>query len=185
VSLVVRAKILTTREKIITAYAEWTSFSATRSGCPVKSREKVYPLIRIPKYELILNGNNNIDQEEFDEWHRNNTLAICQKESRLPIGWAAKLINIYLKTRVYLAKEGRPSLIKCIHPPIDNELWKGIKLKYGNKDEIISKTHIVSRIKDITTYDIYKKIIDRCRLIAKERSCLLIEVEELWQGNVI
>jgi hypothetical protein len=44
----------------------------------------------------------------------------------LPIGWAVKLINVYLKTLVYLAREGRSGLIESIHPPIDNELWKGI-----------------------------------------------------------
>lgn len=172
------------RETIVKAFAEWTAFSATRSGCPIKSKEDVYPLIRLPNYNLILVG-ERITQEEFNNWHYDNTLRIHAEDDRLPIGWATKLINVYLKTRVYLAGEGRPGLIKCIHPPIDNGLWSGIRNEYQNNSVIIEKTHIVSRIKEITTYDIYKTIIEGCCLIAQLRGCYLIEVEELWQGTEI
>ena len=44
------------REKIINDFSEWTAFSATRSGCPVKPRDVVYPLIRTPKYHSVLSG---------------------------------------------------------------------------------------------------------------------------------
>jgi hypothetical protein len=176
--------IISTRDNIIHAFAEWTAFSATRSGSPVKSRETVYPLIRVPKYEQLLTG-EEITAVEFNNWHKINTLAICDKETKLPVGWGAKLINIYLKTRIYIAKQGRYGLIQCIHPPIDNELWNGIMLEYHDRPEIISQTHVVNRIKNITSYEIYQKIIDGCRLIAEHRQCYLIEVEELWQGNVV
>jgi hypothetical protein len=171
------------REKIIRDFAEWTAFSATRSGCPIKSRNDVYPLIRVPKYEEILYG-DIINFKEFEKWHKINTKAICYADNRLPVGWATKLINIYLKTLVYLAREGRDSLIEYIHPPIDNGLWNGIKQEYQDERTIIEKTHIVSRIKDITNYEIYDKIIGGCRLIAQKRGCFLIEVEELWQGTI-
>ena len=172
------------REKIINDFSEWTAFSATRSGCPVKSRDTVYPLIRTPKYHSVLIG-QEIQTEEFDNWHRESTLAICGAEPAFPVGWAAKLINIYLKTMVYLAGMGRPSLVQCIHPPIDNGLWEGIRAEYRHRPDIISKTHVVNRIKDIDNYDKYKTIIHGCRLIAKHRGCYLIEVEELWQGTEI
>jgi len=173
------------RETIVKTFAEWAAFSATRSGCPIKSKEDVYPLIRFPDYNSIFDGKKQITQEEFDKWHYNNTLRTHKKDERLPVGWAAKLINVYLKVRVYIAGEGRPGLIECIHPPIDNGLLSGIKNAYPNNPEIIGKTHIVSRIKEITTYDIYKTIIEGCRLIAQRRGCYLIEVEELWQGTDI
>lgn len=86
---------------------------------------------------------------------------------------------------VYVVKEGRAGLLECIHPPIDNELWKGIMQEYRYEHGIIEKTHTVSRIKEIKTYSTYKKIIDGCRLIAQKRGCLLIEVEELWQGTIV
>ena|SRR5208337_98136 len=172
------------REKIVADFAEWTAFSATRSGCPIKSREDVYPLIRVPDYHVILKG-EQISKNEFDVWHENNTKAICKSAPILPIGWAAKLINIYLKTRVYIGNEGRPDLIKWIHPPIDGGLWNGIWENYHNNNSIVRKTHIVQTIKEIKTYERYKIIIDGCSLIAQERGCLLIEVEELWQGTKI
>lgn len=172
------------RETIVKAFAEWTAFSATRSGCPIKSKEDVYPLIRLPNYDFIFVG-ERMTHEEFNNWHYNNTLTIRENDDRLPIGWATKLINVYLKTRVYLAGEGRPDLIECIHPPIDKGLWSGIRNEYQNNPEIMEKTHIVSRIREITTYDIYKAIIEGCRLIAQLRGCYLIEVEELWQGTEI
>ncbi len=173
-----------TRENIINAFSEWTAFSATRSGCPLKARETVYPLIRIPTYGEILRG-GSISTCEFDEWHQKSALAITEREPQFPVGWAAKLINIYLKTTVYLANMGRPNLIACIHPPIDNQLWKGIYQEYRHCSEIIARTHIVNRIKEIDTYDKYRTIIEGCRLIAGDRGCYLIEVEELWQGNVV
>jgi hypothetical protein len=172
------------REKIVNAFSEWTAFSATRSGCPIKSREEVYPLIRVPDYNSVI-IREKINQEAFDQWHEENTLKIKKANPILPIGWATKLINIYLKTRIYVGKEGCLDLIKCIHPPIDNGLWEGIKKEYGSDREIIYLTHKVDRIKNIDKYSIYKTIIDGCKLIAQKRNCYLIEVEELWQGNVI
>lgn len=175
---------MTPRGVIITAFSEWAAFSATRSGCRVKSKKDVYPLIRVPKYNEILYG-DRISREEFEKWHETNTIAICNANNRLPIGWAVKLINVYLKTRVYIAREGRVGLIECIHPPIDSGLWKGIMKEYYNEPVITEKTHIVSRIKDINTYQIYKTIIEGCQLIAQKRECYLIEVEELWQGTIV
>jgi hypothetical protein len=170
------------REKIINDFSEWTAFSATRSGCPIKSRDAVYPLIRTPKYKFVLTG-KEISASEFNDWHQEATLAICSADPIFPVGWAAKLVNIYLKTMVYLAGVGRPGLVQCIHPPIDNGLWEGIYSEYKHRRDIISKTHIVNRIKDIDTYDKYRSIIEGCHVIAMDRGCHLIEVEELWRGT--
>ena len=169
------------REKIINDFAEWAAFSSTRSGCPVKSRDEIYPLIRIPDYKKILDD-DNIAEKSFNQWHRENIEKIINDKvgKRLSIGWAAKLINVYLKTTVYIAGEGRPNLVKFIHPPIDGILWKNIKSEYGDKLEIIEKTHVVTTIKGINKYTIYETIIDGCREIAKDRGCKLIEVDELW-----
>lgn len=173
------------RGKIIKDFAEWTAFSATRSGCPIKSREEVYPLIRKPNYNFLFEGNQKICEDEFNKWHEESTYEIIKAKDILPIGWAVKLINIYLKTTVYIGGLGRQDLIKYIHPPIDNGLWSGIYSQFKDDEEIIKMTHCVSRIKDINTYDKYKKIIDGCKLVAKNLNCLLIEVETLWQGTLI
>ncbi len=91
------------RETIVKGFAEWTDFSATRSGCLIKSRKNVYPLIRLPHYNLIF-LRESITQEEFDKWHRDNILRICEKNDKLPIDWETKLIDIYLKIRIYLVR---------------------------------------------------------------------------------
>lgn len=171
------------RETIIKVFAEWTAFSATRSGCPVKSRKDVYHLIELANYNYLFCG-GNITQTEFNKWHEINTTRIHNANRKLPIGWAAKLINVYLKTRVYLAKEGRSGLIQCLHPPIDNGLWKGIRQKYKNVAKIKKDLQVFTGINKIKTYDDYMIIINICRKIAGERHCKLIEVEELWQGTI-
>ena len=177
---------MTPRSTIVNTFAEWAAFSALRSGLPTSVRRlrgSLYPLIQTPDYDAII-LRNEISPQEFDHWHETNTLAICEKATGLPIGWAAKLINVYLKTRVYLAGDGSPSLVACIHPPIDTGLWQGIKAHYRNEPAIYAKTHIVTRIKHIADYPTYRTIIEGCRLIAKKRNHLLIEVEELWMGTI-
>ena len=171
------------RKAIVNAYAEWTAFSATRSGAPIKSRGDVYPLIRRPNYEILFIG-AAITRDEFSQWHKESTEDIAQN-SVLQVGWAAKLINVYLKTRVYIGNEGRVNLYSYIHPPLDNGLWGGIE-QYCDKNEledIKSKTTAVRKIKDIDTYEKYVAIINGCRQLASHMKCELIEVEQLWQGT--
>lgn len=171
------------RSNILKTFAEWTSFSSTRSGSPLKSRADVYPLIRLPDYNTIFDG-PVISEKEFGIWHRKNSELISHN-SCLPIGWSTKLINVYLKTLVYLAQEGRENLINLIHPPIDTGLWDGIK-KYCEKhelDHVLTQTHLVTRIKNIQYYDTYQTIICGCKQLAEHLNCSLIEVEQLWQGT--
>lgn len=173
------------REDIVKTFAEWAAVSATRSNCPIKKTEKVYELINVPSYEEILN--KRITRKKFDNWHKESTEKIVRKARqkfniRLSFGWAAKLINVYLKTRVYIGGEGRPGLVECIHPPIDNGLLEGIREKYGENDVIMGEKNRVKAIKDINEKD-YKEIIKYCRDIAEEekRYSCPIEIEELWQ----
>ncbi|NPV14398.1 hypothetical protein HPY86_05650 [candidate division WOR-3 bacterium] len=175
----------TVREKIVGTFAEWAAVSATRSGCPIKKTEKVYDLINIPNYEEILD--KRITRKKFDNWHKESAEKIVRKARqkfniRLSFGWAAKLINVYLKTRVYIGGEGRRDLVKWIHPPIDNGLFEGIKEKYGENDVIMGEKNRVKAIKDIG-YEDYKEIIKYFRSIAKaeKRYSCPIEIEELWQ----
>jgi hypothetical protein len=171
------------RKLIVNTYAEWTAFSATRSGSPIKARKDVYPLIRKPDYNKLFEG-STISEEEFSNWHQINTEKIANN-SVLPIGWAAKIINVYLKTRVYIGREGRDNLCAHIHPPIDNGLWDGIGkyCKTNNLKKIEQKIFIVDRIKNIDTYDKYSEIIDGCRDLAGHMNCKLLEVEQLWEGT--
>jgi len=93
------------------------------------------------------------------------------------VGWGAKIINVYLKTRVYLAGEGRENLVAVIHPPIDNGLLNGLKKNFAHRPWKIE------RIKSIRSYqDDYFPFVLECRSLAKEERCLPIELECYWQG---
>lgn len=177
------------RQKIIQEFSKWVSFSGTRAGCPLKSHEHLDPLIALPNYKaLFFPRNKRITKEEFDKWHKKSVNSIVKKAKKVSkrsgfsVGWAAKIINLYLKARCYIASQGRPNLENVIHPPIDKYLWKNIMKEFKGDDSITSRTHIVTKIKDINSYERYKTIIEGYELIAKRKKYKLIEVEELWQA---
>jgi len=172
------------RSSIIATYAEWTAMSALRSGAPIKSRRDVYSVLRgvdfDPLFALELGP---INRKTFDEWHASNVHNMIEREPRLTVGWATKIINVYLKTRAYIGAQGRHHLKEMIHPPIDSGLWLGLSRRFSNRPDILDRTNCVSRIKDIIDYDTYRRIIDGCRAAAKELNCKLMEVEQLWAGT--
>jgi hypothetical protein len=170
------------RHQIIHTFAEWCAFSATRSGCPLKSRAVVYPLICTPDYTQILNGDQFIDETAFDKWHKKSCEAIDAK-SQIGIGWAAKLINVYLKAICYTGMIGRPGLITCLHPPIDNGLIEGIRDEFINDKTILEGFQSFKSIKEINDYQKYFDIIKEMRLVCMMRNWKLIEIEVLWKGT--
>jgi hypothetical protein len=106
-------------------------------------------------------------------------------DSRLSVGWAAKILNVYLKTRCYVGREGRAQLDEAIHPPIDAGLWLGLRRRFRDHPSILSESNCVERIKDIADYECYSRVVAGCRAAAKELGCKLIEVEQLWAGTDI
>lgn len=170
------------RKKIVRDFAKWTALSALRSGSPLKRAERVYDLIENhADWPLLFATTRAIDETEFDRWHEKTVLDFVDAEPALKsdsqVGWAAKIVNVYLKTRVYLAGEGRENLVSVIHPPIDGGLQRGVKKEFPDRPWKIK------RIKDIRSYqDDYLPFIQDCRSLAKEVGCLLIELEVYWLG---
>jgi len=172
------------RSDIIATYAKWTTLSALRSGAPIKSRKDVYTVLdRVDFEALFVAELGPINRTTFDAWHADAVRKMIKREPRLTVGWATKIINVYLKTRVYIGAQGRHHLKEMIHPPLDAGLWKGLKRQFLNRPDILERTNCVSRIKDIVDYECYRRIIDGCRAAAKELKCKLIEVEQLWAGT--
>lgn len=167
------------RPKIVHDFAKWTALSALRSGSPLKHADRVYGLIDDhADLPVLFDVPDKIDEAEFDHWHEETIHAFCKAEPDLPVGWAAKIINVYLKTRVYLAGEGREGLTATIHPPIDYGLQRGLRKEFGKRPWEIM------RIKDIRSYDEdYRPFIRDCRTLAKKNGCLLIELEFYWRGD--
>jgi hypothetical protein len=176
--------IETPRHKIADTFSRWTALSALRSGSPLKSRTDVYGLLEAVDLNSVLASTTPISSTEFEEWHEDALMRI-QGKARilLPTGWAAKIVNVYLKSMTYLSGIGRPDLVEHIHPPIDSGLWMGLKKSCEDLPEIYKKVYHRNRIKDITAYEDYKIIIEGCREIARAEDCLLIEVEKHWLGT--
>ena len=172
------------RRDIIETYAKWTVLSALRSGAPIKSRRDVYSVLRdIDFAPLFAKDLGPINRTTFDGWHAKAVRKIMKKEPRLTVGWATKIINVYLKTRAYIGAQGRHHLKEMIHPPLDSGLWLGLKRQFSDRPDILQETNCVTRIKHIEDYACYRRIIDGCRAAATALECDLIEVEQLWAGT--
>ncbi len=172
------------RQHIVLQYSEWTALSALSSGSPVKSAKVIYPALRKVDWDALFDVQRGpIMDSVFGEWHRQETDELQQRfERNLPVGWVVKLINVYLKTAVYIGGLGRPGLRPLIHPPIDGGLWRGLEERFGPDSAICRETHCVTQIKAITTYQTYLRIIAGCRAAAESTGRELIEVEEWWAG---
>src|SRR5438445_1837101 len=145
------------RCQIILDYSKWTALSALRSGAPIKSRADVYPLLDGVAFGTVLTDSQPIAGNEFDAWHEAEVSALCTRDSRVRIGWGAKLINVYLKTAAYVGELGRPGLRDALHPPVDSGLWDGLRKRLPDRPDIIDETCCVQRIKDITDYVTYRR----------------------------
>ena len=169
------------RKRIVHDFAKWTALSALRSGSPLKSAKQVYGLIENhADLILLFDAPRAITESDFDRWHEQTVHKFVDVEPALnrtnQVGWAAKIINVYLKTRVYLAGEGRKGLVSAIHPPIDNGLLTGLKKVFP------LRPWRIKRIKNIQSYhEDYFPFIEECRRLAKEERCLPIELEFYWR----
>jgi len=95
------------RTQIVRTYAGWTALSALRSGSRVKSRAQTYRLLEgVPFTRLLEPPKRPIKAAEFASWHRDAVLSLCESEPLLGVGWAAKMLNVYLKTSVYVGGWG-------------------------------------------------------------------------------
>lgn len=158
--------------------------SALRSGAPIKSRRDVYTALRSVDFAVLFdNALGPVNRTTFDAWHARAVKTLITREPRLNVGWAATIVNVYLKTRVYIGGEGRHHLKEMIHPPLDAGLWLGLRRQFANRPDILERTNCVKAIRDIAAYECYRRIIDGCRAAAKELGCELIEVDQLWAGT--
>jgi hypothetical protein len=172
------------RATIRERYAEWTALSALRSGAPIKSGKDIYPLLRGVNFDQVLETSRGpVVSAEFDRWHRAAVRGLMRRDIRLAhqAGWAAKLVNVYLKTISYVGDAGRQGIRDQLHPPVDGGLWKGVKRRFRDDPSILQDTHCVRKISDISDYDTYERIIRGMRRAALRLNSRLIEIEQLWE----
>ena len=190
------------RACIIMRYSEWTVLSACRQGpVHIRNGNLLYDLLRRLDFDFLLCGcDRPVTNDDFLQWHRNATDMIQRSSvSELSAGWAAKMINIYLKTASYVGDLGRTNLRNCIHPPIDAGLRRALRCLLRNQHPTIRldlpATQLcqldrtiwgTGTIDGIQTYDQYLEIIQALRLVAEAITlaagvnCSLFEVEQLW-----
>ena len=172
------------RCQILVEYAKWTALSAVRvPNSPIKDKKTVYRLLDGVAFAEVLSG-AEVSAERFDAWHRCETRKlrhradehlgkVAQQKGQdppaaYPVGWSAKLINVFLKTAVYAGGLGRKGLGDVLHPPLDNGLRTGLIEYFHGRSDMLEKGSPA-----------YRTVIEGCCVAAKELGCSLIEVEQL------
>jgi len=186
------------RKIIIENYSIWTAYSAARIGCPFRGKAlgKKLKELFIDKGQIErISGADPISNEEFSEWHKRivTTLSgIKNKNSRkkIGIGWAAKILNVFLKTYAYVGDQGRPNIRTFLHPPLDSILIKLIleheNLKPDSKEKVALRKTIGKAIpiSSLKSYKIYLSVINALRRFAEMiGKKTVFELEGFWETS--
>ena len=166
----------TTKAVIAHHFGRWTAYSALRSGKHVKKKERVLEGLDAICFAPLFDGDRcEIDEHEFDTWHKNAVEIMCQGVSptvseRFHAGHAAKAIAVYLKTVCYLSGYGRSGLACVIHPPFDRASMKVM----GIDGDVFPARYC---------YEDHEERVSTARRLAKKKDCAPIELEELWRPD--
>lgn len=186
------------RKIIIQNYSIWTAYSAARVGCPFRGKAlgmKLKELLVDSGQIERISGVDPISNEEFSQWHKDMVTTLSEiknKKSRkkIEIGWAAKILNVFLKTYAYVGDRGRPNIRSFLHPPLDSILIKKIleheNLKVASKENVtlrktIDKALPISSLKSYKTYLVIINALRRfAEIIGKET---VFELEGFWETS--
>ena len=170
------------REALVTDFARWVASCAVRSNTPVRSRSDIYSALDTVDFTPLFRDDlGRIGSAEFGAWHR---AAIAQMQSvqpKLNVGWAAKILNEYLKTKCYVGGYGRDGLADAIHPPIDNGLISGLRNEFEDNPDLRTRLDVLERMNSLDTYDKYELLIRVCSRVAELSNCSLLESEQFWE----
>jgi hypothetical protein len=121
---------------------------------------------------------------DVDSWHRDKREAAVAAASELGLtfthGVAAKLINVYLKSRFICGGQHEHERVRALHPPIDDELLKALaKGDVGGCARDWRKARRLRWSKFSSAE--YETVIDLIRQCLGDRPLWVIE--EYWKGN--
>jgi hypothetical protein len=58
----------------------------------------VYPLLGLAGFDRLLDApRGSLSEQAFANWHAAAVGRLCDADPELCVGWAAKLVNVYLK----------------------------------------------------------------------------------------
>ena len=174
--------MFTIREELVTDFARWVASCAVRSNAPVTSRNAIYGALDAVNFApLFMDELGRINSAEYRAWHKTAIADMRKAESRLNVGWAAKILNEYLKTKCYVGGYGRDGLTDIIHPPIDNGLIRGLRSGFMDNPCLRPQLDSLERMNGLDTYDKYDALIRVCEQVAKLANCSLLESEQFWE----
>jgi hypothetical protein len=170
------------RKIIIERFALWAAMSAAKQGCGLRGRKWYEHLDRVDLASLIAAA--SVTRSSFREWREREVQKLAFGAG-VPIGWAAKMVNMLTKVHIYIAGCGNASLLTVIHPPIDNNLMAAIRrrfplngpMKHVRIRELCERGKTIS---GITTYAQYSEVIEGLVLASEYLGCTLFEIERLW-----
>jgi len=173
------------RKRILQEFSLWVAVSAARQGIKIRGH-KLYPFLQQVDLVTVLSPEHVWSDDDFEHWHEDQ-VTLLAKRAGIQIGWSAKLINMLLKTCVYIAREGHPTLAARIHPPIDNLLIREVCRRYPPANPRNRNLVRLCRggvpISGILTYDQYRGVIRGLSEVASREGCNLFEIESLWSAR--
>ena len=164
----------TIRERLVIDFSQWVA------SCAVN--EDIYRALDGVDFAPLFDARlGRIGADEFDRWHEAATMKLCRILPNLNVGWAAKALNEYLKTRCYVGGYGRDGLADAIHPPIDDGLINGLKKQFSNTPNLNRPLSALQNMRSMTTYPKYAHLIQVCKQAAHLSDCTLLESEQFWE----
>ena len=165
------------RERLITDFARWVASCAI----PSVSSEEVYVALDAvdfaPLFKVELGP---IGAEEFRAWHESAIAGMQDVQPKFNVGWTAKILNEYLKTKCYVGGYGRDSLVDVIHPPIDNGLMLGLRNEFSGDSDLRRRLDSLEKMSGLDNYAKYDELIQVCERVARMSGCSLLESEQFW-----
>ena len=167
------------RGEIVRDFARWVAYCSV-SG--VAGEGEVYAALdRVDFSPLFDIERGVVSAAEFAAWHRAATEVASRSASSLNAGYAAKMINEYLKTRCYVGGFGRDGLADAIHPPIDDGLIAGLRKRLSARAELLDDLASVPSMERMDGYGEYEILIRVCERAARITGSSLLETELFWE----
>lgn len=165
------------RERLITDFARWVASCAVPAFPP----EEIYVALDAVDFTPLFQSDlGPIGAEEFRAWHESAIAEMQDAQPKFNVGWAAKTLNEYLKTKCYVGGYGRDGLVDVIHPPIDNGLMLGLRNEFSGDPDLGRRLDSLEKMSGLDTYAKYDELIQVCRRVARMSGCSLLESEQFW-----
>ena len=167
------------RGEIVRDFARWIAYCSVSH---IADEGEIYAALDGVDFSPLFDRERGVvTAAEFAAWHRTAVETASRAAPSLNAGYAAKMINEYLKTRCYVAGCGREGLSDAIHPPIDDGLIAGLRKHMSTRAELRDDLASVPNMARMDGYGEYETLIRVCERAARITGSSLLEVELFWE----